>query len=343
MLYTIIGGDGKEYGSVLGEDLRKWIAEGRLNGQSLAKAESDAEFRPLSTFPELAAAFASPTIAPPAPPAFAGSADFQERDYDLDIGGCVSRGWNLCKNNFGTLIVSFWVAMLIVIVAGGVLGFMLTTLIPKTLMASVPFRMFYNIVIQVVLALVNGPLFGGVFYIFLQTLRGRPAGIGDVFIGFQRAFSQLFLGNFVVAFLVGLCFVPLNIMEAARIEPLIERLQHASPSDIQNVMPDLWSALFGMLPVLGLCMIPMIYLTVNWQFVLPLIIDKPMDFWPAMKASWKMVHKHWFLVFGLTVVVGLINVAGVCACCIGVLFTMPMTTAAMMYAYETIFSRPQTG
>ena len=34
--------------------MRKWIAEGRLNAQSMAKAESDAEFRPLSTFPEFA-------------------------------------------------------------------------------------------------------------------------------------------------------------------------------------------------------------------------------------------------------------------------------------------------
>ena len=66
--YTIIGGDGKEYGSVLGEDLRKWIAEGRLNAQSLAKAEGDAEFRPLSAFPEFADAFAPPPEAPGAPP-----------------------------------------------------------------------------------------------------------------------------------------------------------------------------------------------------------------------------------------------------------------------------------
>jgi hypothetical protein len=61
--YTIIGGDGKQYGPITEGDLRKWIAEGRLNVQSLAKAESDAEFRPLSTFPELADAFA-----PQAPP-----------------------------------------------------------------------------------------------------------------------------------------------------------------------------------------------------------------------------------------------------------------------------------
>jgi hypothetical protein len=57
----------------LGEDLRKWIAEGRLNAQSLAKAESDAEFRPLSAFPELASLFGGGTTSSAssaAPPSF---------------------------------------------------------------------------------------------------------------------------------------------------------------------------------------------------------------------------------------------------------------------------------
>jgi hypothetical protein len=55
--YTIIGGDGKQYGPITGDDLRQWISEGRLNAQSLAKADSDAEFRTLATFPELADVF----------------------------------------------------------------------------------------------------------------------------------------------------------------------------------------------------------------------------------------------------------------------------------------------
>ena len=59
-MYTIIGGDGKQYGPISEPDLRKWIAEGRLNAQSLVKAESDAEFRRLSEFPELADAFGIP-------------------------------------------------------------------------------------------------------------------------------------------------------------------------------------------------------------------------------------------------------------------------------------------
>jgi len=66
-MYKIIGGDQKEYGPVSAEDMRKWIAEGRLSAQSLAKAESDAEFRPLGGFPEFVAALAAAVAEPTQP------------------------------------------------------------------------------------------------------------------------------------------------------------------------------------------------------------------------------------------------------------------------------------
>jgi hypothetical protein len=66
--YTIIGGDGRQYGPISGNDLRKWISEGRLNAQSLAKEESDTEFRALSAFPEFADVFGAGEQISGAPP-----------------------------------------------------------------------------------------------------------------------------------------------------------------------------------------------------------------------------------------------------------------------------------
>ena len=63
--YTIIGGDQKEYGSVTTDDLRRWITDGRLNAQSLAKEEHDTEWRPLSAFPEFADVLAAGSTPPP--------------------------------------------------------------------------------------------------------------------------------------------------------------------------------------------------------------------------------------------------------------------------------------
>ena len=71
--YNIIGGDGKEYGPVTEADIRQWIAEGRLNAASQAKAENDSEWRALGKFPELADVFAPAATATATPPPFPGA------------------------------------------------------------------------------------------------------------------------------------------------------------------------------------------------------------------------------------------------------------------------------
>ena len=78
-LYSIIGGDQKPYSSVTADDIRRWIADGRLNAQSLMREENDTEWRALSAFPEFADALAA-TSAPPPPfssptPAASGGRD----------------------------------------------------------------------------------------------------------------------------------------------------------------------------------------------------------------------------------------------------------------------------
>lgn len=65
-MYRIIGADQKEYGPVSTEDVQRWIADHRLYGNSLARAEAGTEWKPLSQFPEFAAALlaASPIASP---------------------------------------------------------------------------------------------------------------------------------------------------------------------------------------------------------------------------------------------------------------------------------------
>jgi hypothetical protein len=60
--YTIIGVDGKEYSSINIDQLKRWIAEGRVNRQTSVKSETDTNWRTLDSIPELAAAFAVPPV-----------------------------------------------------------------------------------------------------------------------------------------------------------------------------------------------------------------------------------------------------------------------------------------
>jgi len=90
----------------------------------------------------------------------------------------------------------------------------------------------------------------------------------------------------------------------------------------------------------AVCILPGIYLSVAWQFALPLIIDKKIEFWPAMELSRKVISKHWWSFLGFAIVMVLVNFAGVLACFVGVFVTAPLTMIALTYAYEDIFRAP---
>jgi hypothetical protein len=81
--YIIIGGDQKQYGPISADDMRKWIAEGRLGTQSLVKGEGDEEFRPLGGFPEFVDALAAATAAATAAPLTNQSANEDGREAAL--------------------------------------------------------------------------------------------------------------------------------------------------------------------------------------------------------------------------------------------------------------------
>jgi hypothetical protein len=57
-MYRIIGADQKEYGPVTAEQLRAWIAEGRVNAQTRVLPEGGTEWKTIAELPEF-------TIAPP--------------------------------------------------------------------------------------------------------------------------------------------------------------------------------------------------------------------------------------------------------------------------------------
>ena len=90
---------------------------------------------------------------------------------------------------------------------------------------------------------------------------------------------------------------------------------------------------------LALCILPGIYLGVCYVFALPLVIDKEMEFWPAMELSRTVVQAHWWSMLALVIVLAIIACAGVLACGVGALITIPVASASFMYVYEDLFGR----
>jgi len=314
-MYKIIGADQKEYGPVTAEQMRQWVIEGRVNGQTSVWSEALPGWKPLSAYAEFADLVAAKSPVASEPPPFGAQGglppDLFTRDYDLDIGRCIGDAWELMKKNFGLVIGGVAIFFLIQLGLGG--------------LAAIP---FIGPVFSLGNLIITGPLMGGVYYFMLRNIRGQPSQVGDVFAGFRLAFGQLLLCYLVMALLLFLSALPGLLIMAF---PVYQMVQH------QAVGAGLLAAtLFGLI----IAMIPLIYFSISWIFALPLVIDKQMDFWPALSVSRRMVAKHWWMVFGLAVVCGLIKMVGFLACCVGLFFTMPIGFGAMMYAYESIFSAP---
>jgi uncharacterized membrane protein len=194
------------------------------------------------------------------------AAEYIRRPVSIDIGGAVSRGWELVRDNAAVLIgatVLAWlvaVGLSVVPVLGWIVGFV---------------------------------MMGGLDYVFLRRIRGEAVQLGDVFVGFNEAFLHLAMAGLVKWLLTSLGFL--------------------------------------------LCILPGIYLGVGYVFALPLVIDKKMEFWPAMELSRRVVHHHWWSIFALVIVLGLIAFAGFLACGVGAIVTVPIASAALMYVYEDLF------
>ena len=262
------------------------------------------------------------------------------RDYSLDLLSCFTRGWTLFKANFGTMFVSFLVFVVLAIAAAAIVQIVFAVAgfnrLPFTVKQYLgPIYVIFN-------TLAIGPGLGGVFYVYLSLMRGKPATVGDVFTGF-KSFQDLFLGKLIPSLIGTLCMFPYTYVSNSKMAPFFDHLQE-NPQAVnpQEMLSQMLSGFTSSMPIFFICLIPTMYLSVNWQFTVPLIIDKQMGFWTAMRTSWKMVHKHWLTVFGLLVLAGLLNVGGVLMCCVGVLVTIPLGLVAVCYAYEDIFGRQNT-
>jgi hypothetical protein len=68
-MYKIIGADGKEYGPISVEVLRRWVEEGRANGATKVQIDGAAEWKTIREMPELASMLAgvSAPVAAPGP------------------------------------------------------------------------------------------------------------------------------------------------------------------------------------------------------------------------------------------------------------------------------------
>ncbi|MCU0785077.1 MAG: GYF domain-containing protein [Verrucomicrobia bacterium] len=236
--YKIIGGDQKQYGPVTAEELRQWIAEGRLSGESLVLTQDGGTWQHLSTLPEFADALRSQVGAPPVVGRTISADQILTREPELRIGECLGAGWKF----FASDAAFVFAAVLVV----GVLNLV---------MAFTPF------IGGMVHLLFSGVLVGGLYLACLRRMRGEPAAVGDVFAGFKLCFVQLMLAGSLTTILTQIgflfCIVPgifLTVVWVFAL-PLVadNRLEFWSAMELsRKVVTRVWFKMFWLLVIVFL-------------------------------------------------------------------------------------------
>jgi uncharacterized membrane protein len=86
----------------------------------------------------------------------------------------------------------------------------------------------------------------------------------------------------------------------------------------------------------ALCIIPGLIIAAMYNFTYLFIVDKRMDFWPAMQASHAVVKNDYFGFTMFVVLAILVNVLGLLCCVVGLLVSYPVTIAAITVAYKEL-------
>jgi uncharacterized protein len=151
-MYKIIGKDGQEYGPATADEMRRWIAENRVNAQTQVQAEGSPDWKPLSAFTEFAPdphgppPPLTPSQPPPSPPGMIPVTESQARTwnmlchlsalagYVIPFGNIVGPllVWQIKKNEIPSVIehgkasLNFQLTVLIGVFASVALAFALT-------------------------------------------------------------------------------------------------------------------------------------------------------------------------------------------------------------------------
>ena len=217
---------------------------------------------------------------------------------------CVKGGWNLIKNQY-------WLILGMVIV-----GWMIAS--------AVPF------------GILMGPMMCGLFLTFFKLRRGEPIEFGLLFKGFE------YLGQSIIATLIHVVPMICLVVGAYILFYVffLFAMFSAQASGDQGaaalLIVFLVYALF-FVAVMALIM----FLSIGFMFVYPLIVDRGLPGLDAVKMSFKAAFANFWGLLGMVFLNFLLSVAGIFLCFIGVYFVLPISYAAVAVAYEQIFGLRQ--
>ena len=166
----------------------------------------------------------------------------------------------------------------------------------------------------------------------------NPQSTGEFIAFFSVTGVQQIVTQFFTAFLImGLFRTAIKQVRGESIE--LSDLFSGGNVWLQGII----AILLTTLAVLGgffLFIIGAFYIAARLCLTLPLVADGQMTAIEAMGMSWRALRGQVLMAFAFTLVVGIVSSVGFLACCVGVIFSMPMSYLCYALLYRDFFLSP---
>lgn len=212
---------------------------------------------------------------------------------------CIKGGWNLIKDQY-------WL-------------FVGMTFIGTLIGSAVP------------LGILLGPMMCGLYMTFFKVRRGEPIEFGTLFKGFD------FFAPSLVATLLHI--VPIiAIVLPAYIFFYISFIVSIAAQGGDEPNPAAAFGIMGFFIVFWLVvMVLIIVISIGFMFAYPLIVDRKLQGFDAVKLSFRAALSNFWRLLGMSLLTSLLSVLGILLCYVGMFLVFPISYAAIATAYEQVF------
>ena len=189
------------------------------------------------------------------------------------------------------------------------------------------------------LGILMGPMMCGLYLAFFQVRRRQPIEFGLLFKGFDYFGQSVIAALLHVIPITGVVIAAYIFMYVGMFAAMI-----AASAAGEDAAP---FAGIGILLLFMLFFIVIflvvILISVGFTFAYPLIVDRGLQGFDAVKLSWRAAFANFWRLLGMSLLSGILGILGMLLCYVGILLVFPITLAAVAVAYEQVFGLSTTG
>jgi uncharacterized membrane protein len=212
---------------------------------------------------------------------------------------CIKRGWELVKPNY-----MLFVGMCFI-------GYFIGTAVP--------------------LGILMGPMMAGM-YLCLLAARRREETIefGMLFKGFDFFGPSLIATLLHMVPIIAIVIPTYLLFYLGLFVAIAAQSQTDSPAPVLGV----FVAFFFLIMVI---FILVAFISIGFTFAYPLIVDRKLAGFDAVKLSFKAAMANFWRLLGMMLLTGLLSIAGTLCFIVGMFFVLPIVYGAVASAYEQVF------